>query len=53
MIMKMGIFRKKKYSVMKILSLVSQLCHSIMILRNHNEIPRISNFCGKIFTSLS
>ena len=52
MIMKMGIFRKK-YAVMKMLSLVSQLCHSIMILRNRNEIPRISNFCGKIFTSRS
>ena len=52
MIMKKGIFRKF-YSVMKKLSLVSRLCHSIMILSNHNEKPRISNFCRKIFMSLS
>ena len=54
MIMKLEFF-EKVYSVMKLLSLVSHLCHSIMILSNHNEIPRISFFFffGKIFTSLS
>ena len=37
----------------RMLSLVRHMCHSIMILSSHNEIPRNSNFCGKIFTSLS
>ena len=40
-------FLEKYYSVMKMLSLVSHLCHSILILSNHNEIPRISFFAGK------
>ena len=38
---------------MKILSQASHLCHVILILSNHNEIPRILGVCGKIFTSLS
>ena len=38
--------------IMKILSRVSHLCHFLVILTNHNEIPRILFFfCGKIFTS--
>ena len=33
------------YLIMKILSQVSRLCHFIMILSNHYEIPRILNYC--------
>ena len=29
------------------------MCHFIIVLSNHNEIPRISKFCGKIFIFLS
>ena len=47
MIMKMTKFRKKKDLIMKILSQVSYLCHFILILSNHNDIPRISNFAGE------
>ena len=46
-------FPKTGYLFMKILSQVSHLCNLIMTLSIHDEIPRILNFCGKIFTSLS
>ena len=52
MIMKLGIFRKILLCHEDVVSGKS-LCHSIMILSNHNEIPRISDSSGKILTSLS
>ena len=52
MITKMEIFQFL-YLFMKILSPVSHLCRFMMVLSNHNEIQRASNFCWKIFTSLS
>ena len=41
------------YLIIKILPLISHLCHFIMTLSNHNDIPRMFKVCGKIFTSLS
>ena len=53
MITKTGIFQKRNYLIMKFLSPVSHFCHFMMILSNHNEIQKPSNFYRKIFTSLS
>ena len=51
MIMKMGIFRNILLDHEDVASGKSfVLFHKDF---EHNEIPRISNFCGKIFTSLS
>ena len=41
------------YLIIKILPLISHLCHFIMVLSNQNDKPRIFKVCGKIFTSLS
>ena len=49
MITKMDIFFQFLYLFMNILSPVSHLRRFMMVLSNHNEIQRASNFCGNIY----